>query len=438
MINRILDFILCVIFLLALSAGRPLFDPGLYLGSENAGVAGVYFYTQQTLIILLVAICYLSLQPKRWYRSTWTLAPYMMFIVLSLIGTVDINTSVNHFLRLVTILIGIDGYIRIRGPHKMLQVLVVSLLLVNIFSIIAVFAYPAIGKHSADEGVFLANAGNWRGITSQKNVLGRVAAINAVLLICYWDIIGWRRSISYGLALICLANVFGSQSATGIIILFACLSFYFVVARKRRNALLEFAWVGGTILLIGALVMSPELFLKLLGKDMSGSGRADIWAFSWNVIRGEPIFGYGFDAGASHFRPVMQKLIFPSAVDAHNAYLQCIIDLGWGGLAALLFAIIAAMSKAFRRLPANDNMTRGANSALGVIIVSAIVAGVSEISPFSLTSDVGFMTFIALAGISTTRRSAASAPEDATSQITAIRPLPHLDAAMVSSMAPKN
>ena len=402
--NRVADFLLLLLFLFVVSIGRPVVDPSVLVREENVTISRIYFYSQMLSAVFLSIFCFVNIGRARWNTSIAFFIPYIFIVITSLIVTVDFTTSLNHLLRLVAIVASTDLYIRLRGPREMIRILAITLLLVNVLSIIAVFAFPSIGKHSATENTFLANAGNWRGITQQKNALGRFGSIGAVLLIAYSDMMNWPKLLSYAFGAICVANVFGSQSGTGIIALVVCMALYFRVGGRNTSPIWDVFLLVGVAALVGVMLLAPDMLFDLLGKDASGTGRTRIWAFCWDVIRSEPLLGYGFDAGAAYWRPVMQSVIFPSAVDAHNAYIQTVVDLGWGGLIALGAALFMALRAAFRQNPRIDEPTRRANTAFGVIIVGAMVVGCSEISSFSITSDVGFMTFIAIAGISTNRR----------------------------------
>lgn len=354
--------------------------------------------------LLLYAFCLLNIGKAKWNTSISLLFPYILIAIASLIATVDLETSINHLMRFIAIVASTDLYIRLRGPRELLRILVITLLLINLLSIITVFAFPSIGKHNITDNTYLANVDNWRGITQQKNALGRFGSICAVLLIAYHDILKWPKLLSFVFGAVCVANVIGSQSGTGIVTLVVCMVLYIRLGSRNTSPAWDFILTVGLVALVSVLLLAPDVLFDLLGKDASGTGRTSIWAFSWGIIQAQPLLGYGFDAGANYWRPVMQSALFPSAVDAHNAFIQTVVDLGWGGLIALGAVLFMALRAAFRQDPRNDRFTLRANTAFGILIVGAMVVGCSEISSFSITSDVGFITFIAIAGISTNRR----------------------------------
>ena len=399
-----LNILLMLIFFATSGTGRVMIDPGFATGIENVAIGRLYFYCEMVGALLLTISCYLNFHRFRWRTNVTAILPYLALASFTLLTTANFTVTSNHLLRLLAIVISCDAYVRIRGSRQLIRVLVITLLVLNILSLIAVFAVPGIGKHGAADFAYGANSGAWKGITSQKNFLGRAASFAAIILIFFPDILGWSRLGCYVAGALCLVNLAGSQSGTAIIAFLSVLITY--VFFLRRNMTLVSLVSGIALFATTALLViaSQEFLLGMLGKEQDLTGRDAIWAFSWKIIESQPSLGYGFDAGAPFWRPVMQKLLFPSAIDAHNAYIQTVIDMGWLGLAALIVMLLVAFTRAFLRHLGNENMTIRANSALGLLLLASVVVGVTEISPFSITSDVGFITFVAITCIASLRR----------------------------------
>ena len=84
-------------------------------------------------------------------------------------------------------------------------------------------------------------------------------------------------------------------------------------------------------------VASIEIVLEILGRDISLSGRTDIWQGVLEMWKEKPALGYGFFAAwrSDQLAYVLERT-FIWTPSAHNSYLQCLVDLGIVGLVLFL------------------------------------------------------------------------------------------------------
>jgi len=169
----------------------------------------------------------------------------------------------------------------------------------------------------------------------------------------------WVRLLALPFVPMCFVFQYQANSATslvfavvGIVGLVGMKYFWISVSRIRhlRSSILL---VASVVVLIGAIFVlnMPENtamqdFLRLLGKDSTFTGRADIWRQAELISQEHPIFGVGlegfwqYDVGMAQtinendFKPFGTKLTF------HNTYWEVQVHLGYVGLSFLLLIVV--------------------------------------------------------------------------------------------------
>jgi O-antigen ligase len=195
------------------------------------------------------------------------------------------------------------------------------------------------------------------------------------------------------LAMLLVAGLLASQSRGGLMafaVSTAALPFAF---RHRRQAaivivaiaLLGLAWIG-----LGGVL---EGFEK---RGLEGS-RFVIWRDAGQMIPSFPLLGAGFNAfGTAYLRyQTIWRTLFVG--QAHNDYLQVLLDLGLLGVAlvaSLLFRLFRAALRAAPRTPLDAGI-------LGGLIALAFHALVD----FNWQIPANALTYVALAALATRRAS---------------------------------
>lgn len=150
-----------------------------------------------------------------------------------------------------------------------------------------------------------------------------------------------------------------------------------------------------------------NLIGSLLSRDAgdfaTGNGRTKVWTLAWNTVgqwTPEHIFGWGANgqitSGASFdYAHVFGGQKQPWRFSTHDIALQMILDMGVVGLLALMLAVFVSTSalqeymRGTRRTPA---------PALLAVIVTAILCGVTEVSPSYGTQEALLATLLAMGG----------------------------------------
>lgn len=209
----------------------------------------------------------------------------------------------------------------------------------------------------------------WRGIETQKNLLAHTT------LYCLLSSIGFfvfeRTNISkfYNSALILLSLfiIFMSRSSTNLIavVLIVFLGFIFYIEiifdqikiGKKITGLMFLFFLSFAVIFF---IFASEIFALVpgfFGKDMTLSMRVPIWEYLWADVRNNFLLGYGFatywimghwriELFASHFEGFKVN-------EAHNGYLDILLQLGIVGFIFFLFPIIAYIH---RMLKLNSNI----------------------------------------------------------------------------------
>ena len=183
-------------------------------------------------------------------------------------------------------------------------------------------------------------SGSWCGIFIHKNTLGQVMLAGAIVNLSLW-----KRTHNYlnlFFLLLSIILILLSRSSTCIIMVVIALAIsgaqpFINLSTKAKIAFLLFFFFV-TSLVIFSFNHYENLIQASFGKDLTFSGRSQIWDMVFPEIYAKPILGHGYGAfwfgnleGAIKINAAMGVMIDT----AHNGYLDILLDLGYIGL--LLF-----------------------------------------------------------------------------------------------------
>jgi len=216
--------------------------------------------------------------------------------------------------------------------------------------------------------------GSWRGLWLEKNIFGGEMALALLSFAAAGVLRPERRRLWFGLALVAFAMIIASTSKTSLVAVMLGLAvFGLVLVVRRGGSLAVFACWGAVVTLIalGATVLlAPDIFLNLLGKDATLTGRTKIWAAVMRQIQQRPWFGWGYgavwseDTGWGPLAWIVKQAGF-TPQHAHNSWLEQWLGMGLWGLGAwslyYLMTMVRAIAAMFR--------SNGALVALPFLIV---------------------------------------------------------------------
>ena len=108
--------------------------------------------------------------------------------------------------------------------------------------------------------------------------------------------------------------------------------------------------VVGLVALGAGVILAPDAFLALLGKDATFTGRTRIWAAISRLIDERPWLGYGYGAvwtDASGWGPLARivKQAGFTPQHAHNSWLEQWLGLGLVGLWAWILTWLTTLAR---------------------------------------------------------------------------------------------
>jgi exopolysaccharide production protein ExoQ len=138
---------------------------------------------------------------------------------------------------------------------------------------------------------------------------------------------------------------------------------------------------------------SVEGFTSVLGRDETLTGRTGVWAGVLPAAMGQPILGHGFAAFWNPTRGLLYDIN-----EAHNGYLEIILELGFVGLVLFSMFLLSCCRKAQRELSHDFDW--------GVLwicfLLMAVLFNASESSLNSFTSHLtAVLLFLAISSSAT-------------------------------------
>lgn len=197
---------------------------------------------------------------------------------------------------------------------------------------------PSIGRMSVE------HPGAWGGLWTHKNTLGGIMALGVAICASAAWLAPARRLLWSACALGAFVLVLLSTSVTALIA--SLLGVGAIVAgmlirRGPLPALLVGAGALGAIVIGASLVLlAPDLVVAALGRDLTLTGRTDIWEAAAPAVEARAWLGYGYyafwlpDNGPAYW---VRQAVQWEVASAHSGWLELALGLGRVGVA--LFAL---------------------------------------------------------------------------------------------------
>ncbi len=336
-------------------------------------------------------------QPLLWAMVGWCL--------LSVLWSDDPERSLRHGLQLAITVLFATAIAARMPPLAMLKAMAAAFL-------VACASSLASGRARADGEGFL-------GIYNSKNAMAASSSILLLIGLCLivdrqlptrWRAVG-AVSVGLGGLLLLRANSVGTAAA--MIVVCAALLVILALRRLAQPQRLVAAGLAGLALAAAVLVIAASfdgfsaMLLDATGKDVSLTGRTDLWQVALDEIAQRPWLGSGFQAVWVPGNPLAEMLWDDFGVESrtgfhfHNAYLSNAVEIGIIGAALqavlVLGGLVGALAWAMRDL-------RAETLFLALFMVRQTVLSMVEV-PFFLQFDIGtILTVAVLVYISRVRR----------------------------------
>lgn len=312
-----------------------------------------------------------------WRSSlSWLLARrlnvfFVAFLLLagaSVLWSIESGVTVRRMIRLATVVV-VAAAFALSGWHpRRYQALLRPVLTAMLFgSILFGIAMPQLAIHQSTSYEL---AGAWRGLTNHKNTLGAISSITAI----FWfhalltREVGWRTAaVGGGIAMTTLLLSRSSTSLVTTLFVFAFLTMLLRSPPNLRRWMPLITALFVVLLLTYALavlrlVPGMDILLKPIvlftGKDLTFTGRSEIWAILNEHIRFSPLLGSGYGAywtgpvpSSPSYEFVKKMHFYPGS--AHNGYLEIVNDLGAVGLIVLGGYLLTHVAQSLKLLQAD-------------------------------------------------------------------------------------
>lgn len=326
---------------------NPLSDP-------QAGTLAAYGETSNVfnqLIVLgmsVLVMTLLALHPARELvlKAFWPIAAIFFWIALTIPFADSPDSAIRRSIYSLLVCICASAVLILpRDTNQFARLVGLCLLLAVGLSYFGVLVLPARAIHQATDLSEQALAGDWRGHFGHKNTAAAAMA-SAVFFGLY---LMKMQRFWIGLVLVVLAGIFvlnsGGKTAAAMLPAVLIAIWIFERAGPMRLAL-----VAGTLVVFNFITLtvavSPPVaaFVSGLGIDASFTDRTSIWQLALSAVADRPLTGYGFQSfwqtDALFYGNHSASTWAVTAANAHNGYLDQLINGGWPLLILVIVWIV--------------------------------------------------------------------------------------------------
>ncbi|WP_029921093.1 O-antigen ligase family protein [Nevskia soli] len=302
-----------------------------------------------------------------WLVLRWLnpfLPAFLIIALASVTWSIDPSLSIRRDIRFITFMMIALAFMVIGWHGRRLQSVIRPILTIMLGgSLLFGLLSPQLAIHQESSAELV---GAWRGLTSHKNALGALSCIGLIFWFHAWLTGEVRPAVALfgtGLCAICLLL---SRSSTSLVTAAFVLLFLFMFLRapaglRRYMPIAIITFVAMLLIYSMAILrLVPGLdvllspIVALTGKDLSFTGRSEIWAIIVEHIHFSPYLGTGYGAywspvpGSPSLEFLQRMNFYPGS--AHNGYLEIVNDLGFVGLACLIGYLAAYIRQSLQLL----------------------------------------------------------------------------------------
>lgn len=210
----------------------------------------------------------------------------------------------------------------------------------GLLSLLAILFFPAIGIHSD-----IPHAGAWRGLGAHKNTFGTLSILAILIFVISFNSNKSHRLVKLFFISLYTLFIIMSGSRTAMVVLAILLLFLLIKGtyswlKKESHYLALSAFVFMllfTLIAIAAVIMNLETILNAMGRDITLTGRSDIYDFSVEMVKQKLFFGYGYGSfWNSGFKSMISDMMGFNLGSSHSGILDTLLDFGLVGLSLII------------------------------------------------------------------------------------------------------
>lgn len=285
------------------------------------------------------------------WRHVWRAVrrePLLLAFQLFLIASTAWSTTPGPtFRRSVALLLTsfFGYYLVVRFPLRdIIKLTATAMMVGTVMNFVWIIAIPKYGITQITTEV--ASSGDWSGLFTHKNALGRSGLVNAIIFVFAARLFPSRRVLYYCFTLLSVVLIVGANSQTALVgfFLLMILMVLFTGLRAHRTLYggVAFGLFGTAVAAAAFVTTNLGPISQSLGRDATLTGRTQLWQDCIHEILRKPLLGYGWSgfwtgsiAGPSRY--VLERNTWQPP-DAHNAVLELMLNVGVVG--AALFCIV--------------------------------------------------------------------------------------------------
>lgn len=205
---------------------------------------------------------------------------------------------------------------------------------------------PAIGRMTAE------HPGAWSGLWTHKNTLGGIMALGVAICVGAAIVTPERRKLWIACSLAAFALVVLSTSKTALIASMLGVGMMVFGLFVRRGPVHMIAAIAaacvGIVTVAGIVLLTPDLLVAALGRDLTLTGRTDIWNAAMRFVEAKPWLGYGYYAfwlpenGPAYW---VREAVAWQVASAHSSWLELALGLGRVGVVLFALQLLATLSR---------------------------------------------------------------------------------------------
>ena len=358
---------------------------GMWFGYPSTQQENAYVEpaTQQALLYSLIPLIgvYMALEPARILAALTRIPPAVAVLALLLVASTVMSADLVASLRGLSAVIVISLPLLLFKEHcgseatfRMLRRFAAAALLVNVAYTVAFPGYGIMGG---------SLAGSMRGMFMHKNLFGQFSAIAFVLLLPSVRMLLPLRwsTLLYGFAaVLALACVVLSLSSTALVLVIigsATVGFVALMRRVPGMALRSYLYLLAlTLCTLAAYTLGTLIaagVAEAVGKDLTLSGRTELWQALIPAVFEHPFVGHGF----ALFRQTEYLQAYTANIawgprSTHNSYIELALNAGIPAAATWIIYLLPALARKALVIPPSRRLLSIRSREVAVIVMVAV------------------------------------------------------------------
>ncbi|MBG1265370.1 O-antigen ligase family protein [Nostoc sp. WHI] len=338
------------ILLLLIAVGALTIHPAQEVSMTTLG--GDKLDTLFNIVSYLILFYFLILYWKGFLYVT-TKSPLQFFllaiVIFSILWSEDLTSSLTYIKGLIRVYF-IAIYLAMRySLREQMRLIAWALGAAALLSMIFSAFIPGY-IHKSHELV-----GMWSGIYGHKNELGYMMNWSAGVFLHLALSSSRYRWLMWAICGLSICLIILTRSTTSLAILLTMILLLpFYQSLKKTNYKLQVITITSALMLLIIFSMlvinNAETVIGTSGKDLTFNGRSDVWELVISKVLERPWLGYGYygfwtTSAASNLRAT-----YDWASNAHNGFLELLLDLGFLGFLTFVAGFIRFFVMALTRI----------------------------------------------------------------------------------------